>query len=113
MKEKPKTKCCKVEYRIEERGVSQLSFDPHFFCSKCGKEDTEVKADEFNYDGILKEGQSFNRNKETSTMAQESPGAANIISTQKEEVISKTVTINSSPPKNEIANPPKRGIGFL
>ncbi len=49
MKVEPKTKCCQAEYSIEEHGVSQMSFDPKFFCSKCGKEDTEVKASEFNW----------------------------------------------------------------
>ncbi len=58
------------------------------------------KADEFNYDGLLKEGQSFNRSKDMSLIAQESPGAVNLIPAQKVET-SKILTTNSSPSKNE------------
>ena len=49
MKEEPKSSCCNEEIRIEERGVSQISFDPHFFCSKCGKELHDVEAYQFNW----------------------------------------------------------------
>lgn len=48
-KEEPKSSCCDAYINIKENGVSQLSFDPHFFCSKCGKELTDVKAIEFNW----------------------------------------------------------------
>ncbi len=58
------------------------------------------KADEFNYDGFPSENQSFNRSKEMSLIAQESPGAANIIPAQKVET-SKILTANNNPPKNE------------
>ncbi len=37
-KKEPLSECCHAKINIEENGVSQLSFDPKFFCSKCGKE---------------------------------------------------------------------------
>ncbi len=49
MKVEPTSSCCGAEIKIEERGVSQLSFDPHFFCSKCGKELKDVEANQFNW----------------------------------------------------------------
>lgn len=49
MKKEPKSSCCNAEIRIEEGGVSQLSFDPKFFCSKCGNEITNVEASQFNW----------------------------------------------------------------
>jgi len=42
-KEIPKSKCCNAKLNIEESGVSQLSYDVDFFCSKCGKEDKDVR----------------------------------------------------------------------
>ena len=47
MKEKPKSKCCESEINIEEQGVSQMSYDVIFTCSKCGKELKEVRPSDF------------------------------------------------------------------
>ena len=47
--EKPKSSCCDAEVLIRESGVSQLSFDVRFFCSKCGKELEDVKTSDFKH----------------------------------------------------------------
>ena len=48
-KEEPKSSCCNEKIDIEERVISQMSFDPHFFCSKCRKELKDVEAIQFNW----------------------------------------------------------------
>lgn len=49
MKIEPKSSCCGADIDIQEKGVSQLSFDVDFTCSKCGKYLYDVKVSEFNW----------------------------------------------------------------
>lgn len=46
-KEVPKSSCCNAEINIQESGVSQLSYDVDFTCSRCGKKLEDVKVSDY------------------------------------------------------------------
>ena len=49
MKIEPLSKCCGVKIDIRESGVSQMSFDVKYYCSKCKKELHGLKTSQFNW----------------------------------------------------------------
>ncbi len=65
------------------------------------------KADVFNYDGILKNGQSFNRNGELSLISSETPGDKNSSGVN---TASSGINNSSSANKNPIPNPKEQKI---